>query len=305
MSARIVAFLNFKGGVGKTSNVVNLGAALAIEGRGRVLVVDIDPQCNATYWLLRPRDFGGFTNTGRLLSDVQRTTYQIYQDAIDRTDHFPGERAIFKSVPRTDTGIELIPRLDLLPASMDLLETEFGVNEDNVARVRTSLRDALRPLESSYDYILIDCPPNIYHVTQTAVVAAHHILIPYNPDFLSLSGARILCRQLNKMEDAFAPLRPERTGRQVCGFVINRYMMVGNAYSTAIAELSSQIDVLKQHGYVHPECRVLEPAIRQDIKVAESTSEHCPVLVHAPDSIGSEDYRQLASSFVVHLDSLL
>ncbi len=304
MSAKVIAFLNFKGGVGKTANVVNLGACLAYQKHKRVLVVDLDPQCNSTFWLLSPQRFTELTAVARQASAIQRTTFQIFQDAITGTSLFNAHDAIVQGVPRTQNGLELIPNLHLLPSAIDLFDIEFGINPKIVGRVRPSLRNALLPVMEEYDYILLDCPPNIYHVAQTAVVAADHIVVPYNPDYLSLSGLQILCRQLHKMNESFQASRAHLSQNQVCAITVNRYQIVGEIYSTAIAELKAQLLLLKEKGWVHPQCAVLAPPVRLDVRVAESTSEHLPVILHAAGSIGSQDYSLLADSFIAHLQSL-
>ena len=305
MSVKIIAFLNFKGGVGKTANVVNLGACLAHFQRHRVLVVDLDPQCNTTFWLMRRNEFQQVTDSGRRLAAVSQTTFQIFDDALRGTNLFDIEKAVLRGVPRNGAGTEIIPLLDLLPGAIDLMEIEFDVTPNAMDRFRPSLRDALSLVEDDYDYIFLDCPPNLYHVTQTAVLAAHHVVVPYYPDYLSLSGLRILCRQLKKMDDVFQARRPTRARNQVCAVTVNRFDTRGNVFGVASAELQSQIDLLKDEELVHSDCKVLGPPIRQDVRVAESTSEHKPVIVYSPDSIASCDYLRLAEAFIQHFENIL
>lgn len=305
MSAKVIAFLNFKGGVGKTANVVNLGACLSHARKRRVLVVDLDPQCNTTFWLMRRSEFQQVTDGGRRASRVQQTTFQLFKDILCGTTLFNPNEAIVRGVPRSDAGMEIIPLLHLLPGAIDLLDIEFAVTQHTIDRFRSSLRCALAKFETEYDYILLDCPPNLYYVAQTAVLAAHHIVVPYNPDYLSLSGLRILCRHLKKLDDAFQCRRPQLARNQVCAVTVNRYDKRGNVFGTAIAELKSQIDVLKEQELVHPQCAMLEPPIRQDVRIAESTSEHKPAIIYDPDSIGSCDYLDLADAFIQHFEQNL
>ena len=302
MSAKVIAFLNFKGGVGKTANVVNLGACLAHVHRRRVLVVDLDPQCNSTFWLMRRTEFLQVTDSARRAAKIQQTTFQIFKDALCGTSLFNLKEAVVRGVPRNEVGTEIIPLLHLLQGAIDLLDIEFDVMPNTVHRFRPSLRKALTLLQEDYDYILLDCPPNLYHVARAAVFAAHNIVVPYNPDYLSLSGFQMLCRQLRKLDDAFQGSRPQLARNQVCAVTVNRYDKRGNVFGTAIAELKSQIDVLKKEELVHPNCIVLEPSIRQDVRISESTSEHKPVILHSPHSIGSSDYLLLAEAFIQHFE---
>ncbi len=302
MAAKIIAFINFKGGVGKTSNAVNLGAALALDRHKRVLIVDLDPQCNATFWLLQHEKFDAFTAEARQKTDIEKTTFQVFQDALRGTKLFKIQDAIIRGLPVDDFGLELIPNLHLLPAAVDLFDTEFAVNGTALSRFLPSLRNALEPVQDDYDYIFLDCPPNLYYVAQAGALAAHHIIVPYNPDYLSLSGLKILCRQLHKLDEKLRLQRQKLHRNQVCGVTINRNEKVGDAYGTAISQLHSQVDLLKADGLVHPQCKVFHP-IRKCVRLAESTSHHKPVLLHDPKSIGSEDYRTLADEFITHFDA--
>ncbi len=307
MAAKIIAFLNFKGGVGKTTCVVNLGACLAYLLGRRVLVADLDAQCNSTFWLLRPREFQRLAGEDPGSADApgrRRTTWQIYEDALRGTRDFDPAAAIVRGVPRNEHGTELAPFLHLLPAATDLLDVEFGLDGSNVRRLRPALHRALEPLRGEYDFILLDCPPHLHYVTQSAVLAADHLVVPYNPDYLSLSGFKVLCRELRRREEIFRELRPGRPPAQVAAAVVCRHKRVGNVYQGAIAELDSLIDQLRERGLVHPACARLEPPIRDDVRVGEAASEHRPVIHHAPKSIASDDFMALALAFTRHFNAL-
>ncbi len=303
MSARVFAFLNFKGGVGKTTNVVNLAACLAYLRGRRVLVVDLDAQCNSTYWLLRPSEFTHHEAGGSPRSRRRLTTWQIFQDAIEGTRVFDAGAAIFRGVPRNEHGTELVPYLHLLPASVDLLDIEFGVDPPALRRLRPALLRALQPLRSDYDFIFLDCPPHLHYVTQAAVLASDHLIVPYNPDYLSLSGFRVLCRLLRRLDDSFRELRPDHARAEVDALIVSRFRRVGNVYGVAVAELKSQIEQMQSAGLLPSACALLEPPIRDDVKVSESASEHKPVIFHAPDSIASQDYMALTASFLQRFPS--
>jgi chromosome partitioning protein len=118
MPPTIVAFLNFKGGVGKTSNVVNIGACLAATHQKRVLLIDLDAQCNTSLWLL------GKTALRRHTEEPARTVTQAFKDKLRGTRLFRFADAVMRGVPLSEKGYKLIPRLDLLPATVDLLEVE-------------------------------------------------------------------------------------------------------------------------------------------------------------------------------------
>lgn len=175
-SAVVIAVCNQKGGVGKTTTTINLGAALAEFGR-RVLLVDFDPQGALSVGLgIAPHDLD--TTVYNLL--VERGTNP--QDVVLRTS---------------------VKGLDLLPANIDLSAAEIQlVNE--VAREQT-LERVLRPLLPQYDYILIDCQPSLGLLTVNALTAARGVLIPLECEYFSLRGVALLIDTVEKVRDRLNP----------------------------------------------------------------------------------------------------
>ncbi len=173
---RVIAIANQKGGVGKTTTAINLGASLAVAEK-RTLIVDSDPQSNATSGLGIPQDPG--------LPD-------IYDCLINNV---PAEEALRGSVH--------FPMLDVLPASRDLAGAEIELIE-RPNRERT-LRAVLEPIRNRYDYILIDSPPSLGLLTLNALVASDSVLIPIQCEFYALEGlsqllntVRIVQRNMNR-----------------------------------------------------------------------------------------------------------
>ena len=304
MPAQVLAFLNFKGGVGKTTSVVNLGAGLAYFKGKRVLVVDLDAQCNSTFWLLRPDHFAALEPTQFEGAGATRTSWQIFRDAIYGTDLFQPEQAILRGVPRSEAGFELIPNLHLLPGSLDLIDVDFEADTKTVGRMRASLRVALEAQRGNYDFIFLDCPPHLHYVTQAALLAADHVVLPYNPDYLSLSGLHTLSRLLDRLDVVFAQQRAGERRAAIAAVAICRHQLIGRAYGTAIAELESRLDLLRRQRLVHPKCALLQPYVRHDVAVAEAASEHLPVLLHRPASNATMDYKLLSNAFVSHFQAL-
>lgn len=156
---KIIAFANQKGGVGKTTTAVNLSAALAYRTRGRVLLVDSDPQGNATSGL------------GVNKREVKHSVYDVVigncraKDAIIRTKY---------------------KNLDILPSSIDLAAAEIELVEmENRAQ---RLKHALALVQNDYDYICIDCPPSLGLLTLNALAACTSILVPIQCEFYALEG---------------------------------------------------------------------------------------------------------------------
>ncbi|MDA0578165.1 MAG: ParA family protein [Verrucomicrobia bacterium] len=172
LTTRIVAIANQKGGVGKTTTVVNLAACLAELGQ-RVLVVDLDPQANATSGLGLGRQDG----------------HSIYKALIDNGD------------AATMIQPSVVPGLDVIPSELDLAgsEIEIARSDDHLHR----LQRALQPIRNSgqYQFILIDCPPSLGILTMNALTAADAILAPIQCEYYALEGLSVIHRLVAQLRD--------------------------------------------------------------------------------------------------------
>jgi chromosome partitioning protein len=172
---RIVAVANQKGGVGKTTTAINLAASVASRGH-RVLLVDFDPQGNASSGVGYPRDKVELTIYDALVGDVSLA------DVIRPTE---------------------ITTLFIAPATTDLVGAEIElISADHRER---HLADALAPVAASYDYIVIDCPPSLGLLTLNALVAAHAVVVPMQAEYFALEGLSALTATIEKIKAAYNP----------------------------------------------------------------------------------------------------
>ena len=291
MSSKVLAFINFKGGVGKTATVVNIGATLAKLHEKKVLIVDLDPQSNASVWLMRPDRWREHVAKGR------RSTFQIFDDALHGKPRFNFEEALVQGVV-TWTGFTDLPRLHLLPASVELLRIEDRIHELRAPAIYQILDTALGAHFKEYDYVLLDCPPNLYATTKAAIFSADGCVVPYVPDYLSLSGFQVLAEQIAEMQEKFTPYLPGRRRPNIAAVIVSHYRLAGNVFRLAVNELELSISQLQETGLLTNQAVLLQPYIRHCVRVAESTSEHLPVILYAPGSIGAQDYCDLTQRFI-------
>ncbi|MEQ8735374.1 MAG: ParA family protein [Rhodospirillaceae bacterium] len=174
-SPRVLAVSNQKGGVGKTTTTVNLATALSAVDK-RVLIVDLDPQGNAS------------TSLGIPSKERATNTYHVLMGDAD-----VNEASVATSVPN----------LSIVPSGVDLAGAELELVQ--VENRNTRLREALAKVSNDYDYVLIDCPPSLGLLTLNAWVASNAVLVPLQVEFLALEGISQLVRTIERVKQSFNP----------------------------------------------------------------------------------------------------
>lgn len=193
----IISFINLKGGVAKTTTAVAVAEILAKEHRKSVLVVDLDPQTNASVTLIKEEDW-------KRRDDQGQTVAQLFADKLNpqQTPKFDIEQAIVRQVSTIDGGIA---KLDLLPSSIKLIELQEKIPAifflDNTVNLNEILRNALLPVLDRYDYVIIDCPPSLSTVTKNGLRISTGYIIPTIPDILSTWGIYQIVTNIKKFSE--------------------------------------------------------------------------------------------------------
>jgi len=296
--ARKIAFLNYKGGVGKTSLIVNLAACLAQTGK-RVLLCDFDTQSNASIWLLKLDRWNKINASGEgaiySLFDPGRAQLKdlIIRDVIEAK---PGER-------------EGLPGLDLVPTTFNLVDLESEYTGDPKRPAYVLFQNQLAAVEADYDYILFDCPPNILRASQCGVFSANELYVPANPDALSLIGFTLLVEKLLKFHALSASFRTASMGvpAQVKGIIFNS-IKTGADIEVPKMRMQLRLNQFKTAKRVAPSAKIFDAMVRDAMVVRRAVTLGLPVTLIAGDQSQENqdnvvsDYRRVAAEMVRQKD---
>ncbi|MEX0628854.1 MAG: ParA family protein [Cucumibacter sp.] len=257
MRPRILTIANQKGGVGKTTTAINLATALAAIGE-RVLIIDIDPQGNASTGLGIERD------------DRKLSAY----------DMMTGTAGLGEAMMPTR-----VPHLALVPSTLDLLGMELSIagQADRAFKLKNALQDAGGVMldEAPLSYILIDCPPSLNLLTINALVAADAVLVPLQCEFFALEGLSQLLQTIEQIKSTLNP------GLYVQGLVMTMYDPRNNLSDQVVADVKAHMGDL-----------VYESVIPRNVRLSEAPSYGKPALLYDLKCAGSQAYLKLATEVI-------
>ncbi|WP_029040968.1 ParA family protein [Cucumibacter marinus] len=257
MRPRILTLANQKGGVGKTTTAINLATALAAIGE-RVLIIDIDPQGNASTGIGIERD---------------ARQYSAY-------DLMTGDVTIAEAMVKTK-----VPQLGIIPSTMDLLGLELAIanEKDRAFRLRNALENAG---DAGFDdrglsYILIDCPPSLNLLTINALAAADAVLVPLQCEFFALEGLSQLLQTVEQIKTALNP------ALYIQGVVMTMYDQRNNLSEQVLSDVKSHMGGL-----------VYDTVIPRNVRLSEAPSYGKPALLYDLNCAGSQAYLRLATEVI-------
>lgn len=251
--ANVVATINLKGGVGKSTTTVAIGEILSAEFRKRVLIIDLDPQTNATTMLIGEDKW-------KELNENNWTLAQLFKDALleDR-----GERKfdLKHTLQRKVSNVKDVRTLDLLPSSLDLIEVQDRLGSMSSGRFYSDvptdiLRRATRQLLDEYEYVLIDCPPNLGIITLNGIRIASGYVIPTIPDVLSTYGIPQIISRVQAFADA--------VGEDIdpLGIIVSKYRDQSTVHQNTLRRL--------QAGDIAEDVPIFETVIPENNQIAAS-----------------------------------
>ncbi len=256
---RTIAVLNQKGGVGKTTSVVNIAAALAEMG-SKVVAIDLDPQAHLTIHLgLEPQAIGA------------------------------GSYGVLTKEAKFEEEILLVrPNLWLLPANINLVGAESELV--SVVGRETILREAIESVEGKFDYLMIDCPPSLGLLTLNALAAAQEVLIPLQPHFLALQGFGKLLQTIDLVNKRINP------GLKVQGVLLCMFDTRASLPNEVRADIEQFLESARGTNCAWAQASILPVYIRRNIKLAEAPSYGKTIFEYEGNCHGAEDYAKVAES---------
>ena len=256
MNGKITSVINQKGGVGKTTTVINLAAGLSFQDK-KILVIDLDPQGNATTGL-------GLSNT----DNSDQTIYSVLN----------GTKKISEVIRNTK-----FENLDLITSNVDLsgLEVETAGDSRRAFILKERIMAYLKDSGTSYNHILIDCPPSLSLLTIMALVASNSLVVPLQTEFFALEGLTQLMKTIDRIKNN---LNPDLFIR---GILLTMYDKRN--------KLSSEVEKEARDYFKE---KVYQTVVPRNVRLSEAPSHGIPVLIYDKTCSGSKSYFSFTDEFI-------
>jgi chromosome partitioning protein len=291
--ARKISFINYKGGVGKTSLIVNIAACLAKAGK-RVLLFDFDTQSNASIWLLRLERWNKINNSS------EGAVYSIFEPGVATVKDL-----IIKDVVEDKNGEKLLPGLDLVPTTFNLVDLEAEFEGEPKRPPYLMFQQQLAEVEANYDFILFDCPPNILRASQCGIFCSNEIYVPANPDALSLIGFTLLVEKLVKFHRLSASFRTAEMGPPalVNGIIFNS-IKANVDIEVPKMRMQLRMNQFRTVKRVAQNAKIFNTQIRDAMVVRRAVTLGLPVILvgqeaDQEDNV-AQDYRDAVTELINH-----
>ncbi|AGY77727.1 ParA family protein [Clostridium autoethanogenum] len=289
---KVISFINLKGGVGKTTTAVAIAEFLTYEFNQKVLVVDLDPQTNATILLIDQ-------DTWKKANENNKTIHQMFFDELNGTKAFDIKESIIKRTSNIKGGNN---NLHLLPSSINLIDlsdrlSELDENHEvNDHSIPILSKYLTKKLINRYDYVLIDCPPNLGLITLNGIYISDYYVIPVIPDILSTYG---IPQMLNKIESSKRKLKMLNPSYNLSelGLIINKMIKRSTMHKRTLEDLQSrQAKPKKDPSYVP---KLFESIIYQR-DISSNIADFCQTINTVKKKYGNNytDYRNLTLEFM-------
>ena len=256
MNGKITSVINQKGGVGKTTTVINLAAGLSFQGK-KILVIDLDPQGNATTGL-------GLSNT----DNSDQTIYSVLN----------GTKKISEVIRNTK-----FENLDLITSNVDLsgLEVETAGDSRRAFILKERIMAYLKDSGTSYNHILIDCPPSLSLLTIMALVASNSLVVPLQTEFFALEGLTQLMKTIDRIKNNLNP------NLFIRGILLTMYDKRN--------KLSSEVEREARDYFKE---KVYQTVVPRNVRLSEAPSHGVPVLIYDKTCSGSKSYFSFTDEFI-------
>ena len=268
---KTISFINMKGGVAKTTSVVEIATLLATEHGKSVLVIDLDPQTNATFTFISISDWEKIKDVGTI-ADV----LGMNRGMSSRDEDFDINKAILSNVG----GIK---NLDLIPSHLEL--TFLDLDLGSASAREYILQSQLKNTNKQYDFILIDCPPNLTLAPQNALIVSDYIIVPVVPEVFAAIGLPLLVNRVNALKK-----RLPNCDVEFLGVVFTKVKRATNLHT-------QQMDALRKLN-AKETLHTFSTVIPETVRISEAVASNKPAVILNKHHDGPEAYRNLVKEIL-------